>query len=403
MPLTDKRTLIYLFIALALTAFGILEIASVSPHAWDRQLSWAILGIFFFFFFLFLPMRTLKALSPFLVIFGIISLLAVIFLGKGPVKRWINIGSIHIQPSEAMKFAIIPFLPKFFESGKGKGSSFLKSGLFSAVPVFLVLVEPDLGTSLFFLFIWLQFAFLANVSSTLLLAVIDPILAMMTSFSKVAFGIFVGSLIFAVRWAKVKPVTFLIFLTVALSVGFSTPVLWQKGLKSYQRKRILAFVDTREKLSGAAWQTFQAKVALGAGGFRGRGYKRGTQIRFSFLPAARTDFIYSSLGEEFGFAGTFGILLLFFVLIDLSLCQSRKAKDPYVRLLGAGIFGYFVYHSLLNIASNLGVFPVVGIPLPFLTAGGSHILVDFSLLGIWSRALWEDKREGLRFKEPEPL
>lgn len=396
--LIDKRTAAYLFLALLLTAVGILEISSVSPRFLGKQVSWMLLGIFAFFILRALPLKTLRAVSPLLYLIGLVLLVLVLFLGKGLARRWIDLGPFYLQPSELMKLIMIVLLPKMFESGKSVRASFLKTGLLSSLPFFLVLTEPDLGTSAFFLFIWVYVAFVARTPPTPLLSVVTPILAGITSFSKVLFAFFLSSLFLSARLARLKLTSIIMILTLALAVGFSTPLIWQKGLKPYQRERIVAFIDSGKHLRGAAWQTLQAKVALGAGGFGGTGYKKGTQIRFSFLPAAHTDFIFSSLGEEFGLIGTLGVLLLFLLLLDLLLQHAKRSRDPYKRLLGMGIMGYFLYHTVLNVASNLGFFPVVGIPLPFLTAGGSHLIVDFSLLGLWSRALWEDRIEGLRFK-----
>ncbi len=399
MPVLNKKSLLFFSITFILTTLGILEIASVSPHAVDRQLSFAILGVILFILFQYIPLKLLKTFSPLLYALGLVALLLVLFVGRGPAKRWISVGGIYVQPSEAMKLITIVFFPSLFESGRTKRSIFFKVGVLAIVPLLLVLVEPDLGTSAFFLFLWILLSFINNTPPTLLLYVLVPIISLITSFSKLVFGIFLAGLVAVERVAKLKALQFIVLFVIALTVGFSTPLIWQKGLKSYQRKRIVAFLNTRKDLTGAAWQTYQAKVALGSGGLWGRGYKKGTQIRFSFLPAAHTDFIFSSLGEEFGFLGTLTVLLLLLFLIDTIQRQSRKSSDPYIKVLGFGVSGYFLYHALLNMASNVGFFPVVGIPLPFLTAGGSHLLVDFALLGIWSRAQWEERIEGLRFKE----
>jgi len=182
----------------------------------------------------------------------------------------------------------------------------------------------------------------------------------------------------------------LFLLSISILVGFSTPILWQKVLKPYQRERILGFVYPEKYRHGSAWQTRQAKIALGSGGIFGKGYKKGTQKGLAFLPAAHTDFIFASIGEEFGFAGCFAIILGFFSLITAVLRRSQRVKEKGNRLLAQGIALSLAFSVLVNLGSNLGIFPVGGMPLPFISYGGSHLFFEFVSLGMVLSILREE-------------
>ena len=144
---------------------------------------------------------------------------------------------------------------------------------------------------------------------------------------------------------------------------------------------------------GSGWQTIQARIALGSGGLFGKGYKPGSQKGLAYLPAAHTDFIFSSVGEEFGLVATLGILILQGFIIGIFLGQSKKTRDGYYRVIGFGIASHFFYHTAANLATNVGLFPVAGIPLPFVSYGGSHLIMGFVLLGLGLRAFKDDRRE----------
>jgi len=215
-------------------------------------------------------------------------------------------------------------------------------------------------------------------------------LSIITSFSPLLFLILfivtaIGLYSLGKGWNFIVPL-----LLYVLFLGFFTPILWKRGLKDYQRERIVAFLSPEKYRESAGWQTLQARIALGSGGFTGKGFKRGTQKGLEFLPEAHTDFIFSSFGEEFGFIGTFLILITLALFTGSIFKQAIWVRDEFSKLVSIGIGSVFLYHILVNIGGNLGLVPITGIPLPFLSYGGSHLISEYISLGILARIRYEE-------------
>jgi len=389
MPRSEARA--FIIIPFTLLAMGLVELSSISQFYFERQLAWAFFSVSVFALFALVSLKFWKALGIPLYLASLLFLaLALAIGGPGP-RRWLQFGSTRFQPSELAKLGYILVAARILSNRrKSQIALLLQLGFLALIPFLLTIAEPDLATSVTFLWIYVVLLFLFDISPFYLAFLLMPPLAVITSFSPILFLLlFVGALLYS-RYIKAGLAYTVSLLTLILFLGFSTPLIWKKALKPYQRERVIAFLAPEKYRTGSGWQILQARIALGSGGLRGKGYGRGTQKGLSFLPAAHTDFIFSSFGEEFGFVGSFLVFILFSGLIYTILRSSFKMRDRFRRALGIGIGAYFTYHFLANIGTNLGFFPVAGVPLPFMTYGGSHLTVEAALLGLLIRALREE-------------
>jgi rod shape determining protein RodA len=255
-------------------------------------------------------------------------------------QRWIRIGSLSFQPSEFVKISLIMALAKFFHRPPHREGYTLRNlplpFFFVFLPIVLILKQPDLGTAIILLLI------------------------------------FVSVLIFVrIRWSSL--------LTIGLAGAAVIPLLW-RFLKEYQKKRIITFFNPDLDPLGAGYHLIQSKIAVGSGGIVGKGFMKGTQCKLGFLPEQQTDFIFSALGEEWGLVGSLLLVGLYLALILWGLRIAVEAKDRFGAILAFGVVSMFFWHVLINIGMVLGMMPVVGIPLPFLSYGGSFLIS--TLIGI---------------------
>lgn len=290
-------------------------------------------------------------------------LLAVIFFGdtaKG-ATRWIYFtNSIGIQPSEFAKIFIILTFADFLTERKGRLNNFkdfVAPFLFVLVPMLLIFKQPDLGTTLVFAAIFVGMMFVAGANPK-------------------KFG---GLLL-----------TGVVVVGVALWLHFSTNLpgwlQWAQGLplplQDYQLNRLVIFMDPVADQAGDGWHILQSLWAIGSGGLWGKGYRGGTQGQLNFLPEHHTDFIFSVVGEEFGFIGTITLLFLFLIFLLRGIYIALRARDTYGLLISAGIVSMFTFHILVNVGMTSGIMPVTGIPLPLISAGGSAMWSNMAAIGL---------------------
>jgi rod shape determining protein RodA len=264
------------------------------------------------------------------------------YLGKG-ARRWINLFGINFQPSETMKIILIISLAKFFDEKKiqeNKDYFFLVLPiLLVIVPFLLILSQPDLGTAMLILFVSLIIFFMSGISWKL----------------------------------------FAIFGTLSLTIA---PYLWN-GLKDYQKQRILTLFNPENDPLGSGYHIIQSQIAIGSGGTFGKGWLKGSQSHLDFLPEKHTDFIFSMLGEEFGFFGTISVIGLICLITFMAFQIFRRyAHNNFNRVVGYGIISNFFFASLINMSMVIGILPVVGLPLPLVSYGGSSMLTYFIGFGI---------------------
>ncbi len=375
-----------LLVPVVLSILGLIELYSINQSFFYRQLMSMILAGTTFFILYITPEDYLENLAY--VFFGLSVLLLIFVLGlpsSGP-KRWIPLGGFKFQPSEIEKFATILLLAKLFSSKKTR-STFWKGVAFTFMPFALTLVEPDLGTSAVFVFIGFAMAYLAGFDTEPLFLAVIILISAILSFVPIAYIIFLVITVVTARLLKYSMSFTFVMVFLSIIIALFTPVIWQNGLHEYQRKRIIAFFQPEKFEKDIGWQVVQAHIALGSGGFWGKGFRRGTQKGLSFLPAAHTDFIFSSIGEEFGFFVCSIIVLLFLWWIVESLIVSSRLKTEFGRLMAYGIVLSVYFHAFVNIGANIGILPVVGLPLPFITYGGSHLITEAAMLGALYRQI----------------
>lgn len=325
--------------AVFLLSLGGIILSSVSPTSYPQQFLYIALALVAFFIFSSLDIRFLRAISPYLYILSLILLLTTLLFGatiRGSA-RWIELGPIAFQPSEITKPLLLLFFANIISARRGALWAIL-----AFIPTsFLVFIQPDLGSAL-----------------------------VLTS------GLF-GVLFFGgipLRW-----------LGSGLAIlGVSAPILWG-FLAQYQKQRIYSFISPSQDPLGTGYNSIQAMIAIGSGGLLGRGLGQGTQSQLSFLPERHTDFVFAALSEELGFLASAAVLLAFITIFSRIIVILKSCKDTFSQSLLGGIFFMFFTHVVVNIGMNLGALPVTGIPLPFISSGGSALVSMSAMLGFISQ------------------
>jgi rod shape determining protein RodA len=380
--------------ALALVAVGLLMVYSAThepgadglPPLLKRQLFVACLGLFVLAGTLFITQDTMEALSPVLYALLMLLLVAVLIVGVGKTgeRRWFELGPLRFQPSELAKYAVILLLARYLARRKTR----LDRPLHVAVPVLivllpagLVLVEPDLGTSVIFLLILPPMLYWAGLRPVYILLLLTPIVSMVLAFNWIAWSVFLGALAWSVYVSRMFVIDKLTILGVNVITGRLGPFLWSQ-LEEYQRHRLLAFVNPEKYRFSTGYQLIQSKIAVGSGAAVGKGFLQGTQKNFAFLPEQHTDFIFSVLAEEFGFLGCAVVLGLYLFLVVRMLQLAGQVRNRFAGLVIVGVASTLFIQSAVNIGVTLGLSPVTGMPLPLVSYGGSSLLVTLLSIGI---------------------
>lgn len=338
--------------AFFLSCLGLLSLYSSSLFK-ENFLNFKKQIIFLFFslglviFLHFFDLRFLRTNSYFLLLlyfFSLFFLFGLTFFGQEirGVKGWYKLGAFSFDPVPFSAIILILILSKYFSTRHVETKRFqpiLFSALYAFLPVLLVLLQPDIGSSLGLISIWL------------------------------------GIIIFSGIRFKYFLILALIFL-ILIGIG------WQFFLKEYQRQRILTFLNPEIDPQGSAWNINQAKIAIGAGGFLGQGIGKGSQTQYGFLPEPQTDFIFAALAEEIGFLGVLVLIFLFSFLFWQIMKITLSPFDNFTRLFAAGFAFLLFTQSFINIGMNLGLLPIIGLPLPFVSYGGSQLLSFYLGLGI---------------------
>lgn len=334
-----------------LSLFGLIEIYSialgqetVSLINFKKQIFYIFFGVFLLLAMSFVDYSLIKSLNKYIYIFGILMLVAVLFLGKTVrgTTGWFDIFGFSLQPVEFVKIILIIFLSSFFSNSAFKSRPFkilVVSFLGTFGLVFLVLLQPDFGPSMIMLALWFLMLILAGMDKKYLLLIIIP------SFLLAFFS-------------------------------------WNFYLKDYQKNRILTLLSPTADSLGEGYNVSQALIAVGSGGITGRGVGFGSQSQLKFLPEAQNDFIFSVISEELGFLGAGLVLLIYFVLFARLLVLIRKMNDDFAIFFILGSMVLIFIQMFINIGMNIGIVPVVGISLPFVSYGGSATLASFILIGM---------------------
>jgi len=350
--------------------------SSISRN-FQYQIYWFLVGIFLFLATLSLSPKFFQAFAY--IFYGVIvlCLIAVLFIGKagGGAERWLSIAGFRFQPSEWAKIATILAMARYFvdnqENLRLKRHFVISAGI-GILPMLLIFKQPDLGTSLVFLVIIPSMMYWAGISPLIIFLTLLPGITVIASFKLWSFFFVMGVLVVTLYFANKKLIFSISHFFLNISVGVLTPFLWN-SLKTYQQERVLSFVGLLSDPKGISYQVIQSKVAIGSGGLTGKGFLSGTQTHLRFLPAQHTDFIFSVIGEEFGFLGCFVTIFLFVVLLVLGFKIAISVKNRFTSIVTIGIVTMFSYHYFVNIAMVMGIMPVTGLPLPFISYGGSFL------------------------------
>lgn len=337
-----------LILALAIAAVGVVEIYSTTAHSvlaaqYKRQIYWVLLGFILSLIVSRLDYHLILEQVPWGYALSILALGWLLITGQsvGGARRWLHIGSLSFQVSEIVKLVIIAGVAAHFAEKRAKfvtWKDLVKLGILTGVPALLVALQPDLGTALTFFPIVAVGIFLAGIRARQLAALLV-----------------VGVLLLPVGWHFLKP---------------------------YQRERVMTFVHPSRDTQGSSYQGTQSKIAIGSGGFWGKGIGNGTQSRLGFIPVSHADFIFAAFAEEQGFVGTLFVLLLYFALLLRLLDGAQMAGDRAGAFLLAGFASVLFFQVTVNIGMVIGFLPITGIPLPLMSQGGSSVLFSFLGLGV---------------------
>lgn len=394
-------TVALLLIAGLLTLYsaGQTDVPSAAAEIWKRQLVWLGLGLVAGALAARVSPRILEWVTPVLYWGAVVLLLLTLIVGTGAgtaagSKSWLAIGGVRLgQPAELAKIATILMLARHL--GGARETPFTLTQLLPSlgivgVPFVLTGLQPDLGSALVFVGILFATLFWAGVNHWLLLMLASPLLSLLFAFSTMSWGAWLLVLTVVLLWVRPYVAEGLTVWFGNVAMGVLALELW-KQLAPYQQNRLLSFLNPELDPRSTGWNIIQSKVAIGSGGLLGKGFTEGTQKRLAFLPEQHTDFVFSVLGEEFGFAGVLLVLLLFLVLFYAAIRIAARAPDGYTSLLAAGVTGMFLTHVFVNIGMTIGVMPIVGIPLPFFSYGGSFLLTSCIAVGLVMRVAWEGR------------
>ncbi|MCX8026268.1 MAG: rod shape-determining protein RodA [Thermodesulfovibrionales bacterium] len=343
-------------IVLTLSIIGILTIYSATRPPVDifqqqdfylKQTLWLLISVVCMLIVLTFDYIWLQRFAYVFYIAGLIALILVFFIGKTTMgaQRWISIGPLNFQPSEFFRLAFIIAYSAYLSNIKEplKDKTYLKSALiFALFPFILLIKQPDLGTSILLFCLFVILSIIKGINKKLIVTL--SIIAI-------------------------------------VSVPFLGDILWDK-LKDYQKSRLTAFINPEEDTTGAGYHIYQSKISVGSGGFTGKGYLKGTQGPLRFLPEKHTDFIFSVYAEETGFLGSLFLIALYLILFLRGIDTALKAKDEFGRLVATGITAMFFIYFTVNVGMTIGILPVVGVPLPFVSYGGTALLSNFISAGI---------------------
>ena len=346
-----KLDWILIIAVLLLVLVGLLSIYGIGQEGslkiFQRQLIYVILGVFLMFIFVLFDYRVFRDNNFILLglyFFGLLLLIGVLLIGKEirGVSSWFRIGQLGFEPVELMKLIIILILAKYFALRHievYRLQHLIISGLYILLPLTLILLQPELGYVLLIILVWLAIVVVAGIR-----------------LRHIFLLVLIGIIIFSISW---------LFL-----------------LQDYQKERIVSFLNPRSDPYGQGYHIIQSIITIGSGKFFGRGLGQGTQSQLDFLPEQHTDFIFATIAEELGFLGSIFVLALFGILLYRLIRISLTSSNNFARLFSIGVAILFLGQAIINIGMNMGLLPIIGIPLPFVSYGGSSMIMSFIALGI---------------------
>ncbi len=379
---------------LLLSLFSLLAVYSATYSSdtesvrdnFNKQLIWVGLGLVIFYVTSRIPPVVIYSSSY--ALYGILAVLLILidFFGAiaGGGQRWFNIAGIKLQPSEFMKPVLVLTLAHYLSvetHSPNRLRHLLVTFVLALVPFLLVIKQPDLGTSLVYLSVLIPMLYWRGLDAFTIFVLVAPIISFFASFHIVSFFVvifLISAVLYLARRGKVVAISVFV---INILVGLFSPAVWN-SLHGYQQQRVLTFLGLISDPKGVGYQIIQSKVAIGSGGLLGKGLLQGTQTQLRFLPAQHTDFIFSVLAEEWGFWGSLAVLVTFFIFLQRGIKIASSANHRFASLLAIGLVTTLAFQIILNIGMTMGVAPVTGVPLPFISYGGSATLTNMAIAGM---------------------
>lgn len=373
----------------------IIGIASVYSATYDagaslyfnRQLIWGCMGFLLMLVIMLIPFRTVQLLSYPLYGLSLVFLLVVLVAGKvvAGSKSWFGIGGLGLQPSEVVKVTTILALA-YYLSQRQVNLQRMKHIIvtFGIVlfPVMLILLQPDMGTAIIYMGMLLVVLYWAGASNFLMVTLLAPAAAAIaTLFGTTVFVVVILLTFIVLLFLRENRLFSAFVFSLTMLMGVSVQFIFGK-LAPHQQKRILTFLNPDADPLGSGYNVIQSKIAIGSGGMFGKGFLQGSQTQLNFLPAQWTDFIYCVPSEEFGFIGAFAILILLTLLLVRGVQIASTVRSRYASIVTIGIVGTLAVHTVINIGMAMGIMPVIGVPLPFMSYGGSNLLTNMIMAGL---------------------
>ena len=397
----DGRLILY-YSLLVLIGWLTIFSTSYNPNAnvgfsfslpYVRQLVWIGTSIVILVVILLIDAKIIQHYSYHIYILCLLLVFSTFFLGSeiNGAKSWIRISNFSIQPAEFMKLATAMALAKFFNEGKTTGEKrrmwLIAFGLI-LTPAFIILLQKDTGSALVFFSFIVLFYREGMTGIIFIFGAIAVFLFVFTLLTNEIYAIALLTLILIILWIinrkdKKKIIKTIIAYAIAVAFIGAVNIGYNKVLQPHQRQRIATLLGKTSDPKGADFNLIQSKIAIGSGGLFGKGYLNGTQTKLNFVPEQSTDFIFCAIGEEWGFMGSCALGALFMALVIRILRLSEKQRNPYTRYYGYGIAGIIAFHFFINIGMTIGLVPIIGIPLPFISYGGSSLWAFTAMLFVF--------------------
>jgi len=417
------------FAAVILTVFGILFIYSsgitssgtVVSNEYTKQIIWAVVGLVLALVISLLNYKRVYDFSLYIYVLIVLMLIYTCVFGRMVsgarawigIGRWLSIGGLGIQPSEFAKISTILFLARYLDSTKHNRNGIVRFALSCVIvliPMFIVLIQPDLGTALVFIPILLVMCFIGGITiryilflggcivCTSLMTFLPlwqetilrgeyPALMILLNFRFILAGILVFGLITGIayfgysRFGK-RYFYWICFFSVMIIASLAVSFLSHKVLQEYQVMRLIVFLDPNVDPRGSGWHIIQSMTAIGSGGVMGKGFLQGTQSHYEFLPTQSTDFIFSIFSEEWGFFGGLFVFALFLLICLRFIRLMKITSDTFGAYIIAGLTAMYSFHFIVNIGMTMGIMPITGIPLLFMSYGGSALITAMTGIGL---------------------
>lgn len=398
-PLVVSALLLSMYGIAIVYSAGQTDISTYVERVWRLQVLWFALGLGGAWAISRVSLRMLEWIAVPLYAVTILVLFYLLFFGRGAgtaesSKSWLTMGGVKLgQPSELAKITVVLLLGKLLAGSKAAPKSLLdvwRPALVVGVPWLLIMGQPDLGTAIVFIGILFAMLFWSGISWKLLVLLASPIVSLVLGGVTQLWGSWFLLLLALVIWYKPFPWEGAIFVAANLATGLIAPLLWER-LRPYQQARLRTFLDPSLDPRRSGYHVIQSQVAIGSGGWFGKGYTDGTQKRLAFLPAQHTDFVFSVVGEELGFIGVTLALGLFLFLFLRVIRVAERANGTFSSMVAFGLLASWFVHVLVNVGMTLNLMPITGIPLPFFSYGGSFMLSSWLAIGLLVRIAHEGR------------